>query len=818
MLQAHVILPLAVAQTYTYAVPEHLAGDVAIGKRVAVQFGAKRVYSGIIKHLFDTDEPPQFALKPIINVLDAQPIVLPLQLKFWQWLSDYYLSAEGEVMLAALPTAMRLSSETKFTKNPTFNQDFSVLDDREYLIAEALSTHEEISIEDMRDILDLKNVFHVIKSLLEKGVILVKEELVERYKPKTVAVITLAEEFRDETALAALFAQLNRAPKQLELLMTYIHYSAISRQQYVEKRLLFEKIEGGDGAYKSLVSKGVFEEEQQAISRLKDEYNDDTLQYALSEEQQNTLNSIKQQFTEKSVVLVHGVTSSGKTQLYMKLMEEVIDSGKQALYLLPEIALTTQMISRLRRVFGNDIGIYHSRFSDQERVEIWQKVMSGQYRAVVGARSALFLPFKTLGLVVIDEEHDPSFKQHDPAPRYHARDSAIYLAALHGAKTLLGSATPSVESYFNAVKAKKYGLVTMTQRFGGVEPPEVEVVNLRKAQLEGNMKSHFSSVLLQEITTALQNGEQVIIFQNRRGYAPYITCDTCSWIPQCVQCDVALTYHKFANELRCHYCGYRRKLVSECDACGSTDLHMQGFGTEKIEDELQIYFPEAQIGRLDLEVARSKTGFERVIGEFEERKIQILVGTQMITKGLDFDNVRVVGIISADQLLNFPDFRAIERAFALMLQVSGRAGRREKRGKVIIQSHNPHQKVMDFVLNNDYNSFFVNEMYERMRYNYPPFSRIIHITIKHTDPDTVNAASFELAKALKNVFKEQLLGPTVPLVSRVRNYYLRQMMIKLDKNIGQLAQYKRFMREIIDKFQQQANRKSVIVQLDIDPY
>lgn len=818
MLQAHIILPLSVAQTYTYAVPEHLAADIIAGKRVSVQFGAKRVYSGIVKKIFDADPPAEYTLKPILDVLDAQTVVTDTQLRFWQWVADYYLCTEGEVMVAALPTALRLSSETKFIANPTFNRDLSLLDDREYLIAEALMTHEEISIEEMRDILDLKNVLSIIKSLLDKGVILVKEELIERYKPKTVTVVMLADAYREETALAALFAELKRAPKQLELLMAYIHYSAITRQVWVEKRTLFAKIDGSESAYKGLVNKCVFEEDQQVVSRTKDEYGDATTSYDLSEEQQTTLNSIKTQLADKSVVLMHGVTSSGKTQLYMKLMQETIDSGKQALYLLPEIALTTQMISRLRRVFGNDIGIYHSRFNEQERVEIWHKVMNGQYRAIVGARSALFLPFNHLGLVVIDEEHDPSYKQHDPAPRYHARDAAIYLAALHQAKTILGSATPSIESYFNAVKAKKYGLVTMTQRYGGVEAPEIEVVNLRKVQAEGGMKSHFSAALLQAIGNALAQNEQAIVFQNRRGYAPYISCDACTWVPQCVQCDVSLTYHKFANELRCHYCGYRRKLVSVCDSCGSTDLRIQGFGTEKIEDELQIYFPEAQIGRLDLEVANSKTGFERVIGEFEAGKIQILVGTQMITKGLDFGNVSVVGIVSADQLLNFPDFRAIERAFALMMQVSGRAGRREKRGKVMIQSYTPHQKIMDFVLNNDYNSFFVSEMYERMRYHYPPFSRIISLTIKHTDPDTANQAAFDLAKILKSVFKDHLLGPTVPLVSRVRNYYLRQLMIKLDKNTAQLSQYKRFLRDSIAQFLREDAHKSVAIQIDVDPY
>lgn len=818
MLLAHVILPLNVSQEYTYEIPPELSANLAEGSRVEVQFGAKRIYSGIVKKIFEATDLP-FAVKPILNVLDNAPIVNSLQLRFWQWLSEYYLCSEGEVLTAALPTALRLSSETQITLNPSFSQDFSLLDDREYLVAEALTLQDEISINEVRDILDSKHVIGIIKGLMDKGVLLIKEALVEKYKPRTSTFAALHEDFRHNTTkLEEIFKKTERAPKQLALLLASVHYLQTQQQEWVEKSILLEKSETSDAAYKALIEKQILVEKQQIVSRIKDTIETPLQSFALSEEQTRVLSEINSHFETHSVALLHGATSSGKTQLYIELIRQVIAQGKQALYLLPEIALTTQIIVRLRQVFGNDIGVCHSRFNDQERVEIWHKLMRHEYKVVIGPRSALFLPFDQLGIVIVDEEHDPSYKQQDPAPRYHARDAVIYLAYLHGAKTLLGSATPSLESYYNATKLGKYALATLSERYGGAQMPHVEVVNMRKAQEEGLLKTSFSDRLLNEINLALQNGEQTIVFQNRRGYNPYILCDACGWIPQCIQCDVSLTYHKYANELRCHYCGFRRKMASRCESCEGTYLKEQGAGTEKIEDQLQIYFPQAKIGRLDLEVANTKTGFERVIGEFEQRKIHILVGTQMVTKGLDFDNVSVVGIVSADQLLNFPDFRANERAFCLMTQVGGRAGRRQKQGKVIIQSLHPHKKNLEFIVNNDYNSFFVEEMYERMRYQYPPFTRLIILTIKHLDSEKANAAAIALFKDLRQGFGDRILGPATPLVSRVRNYHLRQIMFKLEKSAAILAHHKQVLRDCLRHFAETPEYKGVVLQIDVDPY
>ncbi len=819
-LYAHVILPLSVLHEYTYEIPPFLQENARVGMRAEVQFGSKRIYAGIIKKIFA--ESPDISVKPILNLLDNTPVVTPLQLQMWQWMAGYYLCSEGDLMTAALPSAYRLSSETKLSLNPSFNRDFSLLSDREYLIAEALTVQEEITIDQARDIIDTRNAMVVIKSLLEKGVICVHEQLIERYKPRTAAFVFVPEKFKEKQVLEDLFKQLEKAPKQLTLFMTYLHYSTSRKQNYIEKKMLIEKAQVTDGVYKALIEKGIFEEIQQTVSRLATDEVDNAvlpdLAYQLNDLQQKVLADIEQHFEQKQVVLLHGVTSSGKTQIYIELIRRIIAGGQQALYLLPEIALTTQMVARLRRVFGREIGVYHSRFNDQERVEIWQKVLSGEYKVIIGARSALFLPFNNLGLVVIDEEHDPSFKQFEPAPRYNARDCAIFLAALHKAKTLLGSATPSVESYYNATKGGKYGLVWLRERYGGVEPPNIEVINLRRAAKEKKMHSHFSEDLLQEIKNAVQQGEQVIIFQNRRGYAPYLQCSDCEWIPQCISCDVSLTYHKFADELRCHYCGFRRKLVANCASCGSTNLQIQGFGTEKIEDELKIYFPALKIGRLDLDVARTKTGFERVIQDFDDHKIHILVGTQMITKGLDFENVSLVGILSADQLLSFPDFRSAERAFALMMQVSGRAGRRQKQGRVLIQSMNTRYKVLDFLLNNDYHAFFVEEMYERMCHNYPPFCRLIAVTLKHAKQETVNKAAFELTEMLKKELADKVLGPTVPIVAWVRDHHLRQILLKLDKANQVLARQKNFLRSVVEKLQAVPDFKSLVVSIDVDPY
>ncbi len=816
---ADIILPLAVRDTYTFEVPDDLKEQVAIGKRVEVQFGKKRVYAGIVENIYETG-PLEYQTKFVLNVLDEAPILTRTNLQLWDWVSRYYMCTKGEVMYSGLPSAFKLSSETLLLLHPNFQEDYSLLNENEYLIAEALSIQNEITIEDARLILQRKNVFYVVKSLLEKGVILVKEELVERYKPKLKGYIALSEDHQGEEALKNLFDQLEkRAAKQLAVLMAYMQLTGGKNSGWIKKKEVMDKAGATSGHFKSLRDKGVFLEEQRQVSRMEEEAaEEETILYELSEKQKIAYQQLKKELAEKPVANLFGVTSSGKTQLYMQLIEEYIQAGKQVLYLLPEIALTTQMIGRLRKVFGNQIGVYHSKFNDQERIEIWQKVLNQEYKVVVGARSGVFLPFVDLGLVIVDEEHDHSFKQYDPAPRYHARDTAIYLAHLFKAKTVLGSATPALETYFNATKLKKYGLVRLTERYGGVEMPSIDLVDMREATRQKEVRSLFSNYLIKAIKQALDLGEQVILFQNRRGYAPYFICDNCSWIPQCVQCDVSLTFHKYANELRCHYCGFRHALYSKCESCESTDLRIAGFGTEKIEEDIKMILPEVTTGRLDLETARSKKGFEKTLAAFQEQKIQILIGTQMVTKGLDFDNVSLVGILSADQLLSFPDFRASERGFQLMLQVSGRAGRRQKRGRVIIQTNNMDYPVLQYMMNQDYLSFVNSEMHNRLRFDYPPFSRMVQIDLKHKDKEKVNRASFYLAKALRNQFGEQLLGPTVPLVSFIRRYHIRQILIKLGRSGQEIGQGKQWIRTMVDHLKQQKEFRSVIVQINVDPY
>ncbi len=815
---AHIILPLAIPLEYSYEVTDEWKDKIAVGKRVEVQFGVKRIYAGVVKRIYEkTLEEGEFKPKPILNVLDDDPILTQKQITFWDWLSKYYMCTEGEIMFNALPSGFKLSSQTKLLLNPNFNQDFSLLDDREYLIAEALTNQEEITIEDVQEILDLKNVFYIVKSLIEKSVIIAKEELQHKYKPKTKTCVRLTDEYLDEGKLEVFFEEIKRAHKQQAILMAYIQMGQMGEKPLLDKKLVLQKANASSPQMKALVDKGVFEQVQVEVSRLKDDFEGEVVSYELSVHQEEAYSKIKTQFEEKNVVLLHGITSSGKTQVYIKIMQEVVDAGKQVLFLMPEIALTSQMIQRLRKVFGGQIGVYHSKFNFQERIEIWQKILRNEYKVVVGARSSMFLPFADLGLVIVDEEHDHSYKQFAPNPRYHARDASIYLAHLYGAKTILGSATPSIESFYNASILKKYGLVQMTQRFGGVEPPKIVIVNISEAIRQREMKSHFTSLLLSEIKQALKNEEQAILFQNRRGYSPYHICNDCGWIPKCHQCDVSLTYHKYANHLKCHYCGYTRNLVSKCDACGSTHLKIKGFGTEKIEDELQLQLPETKIARLDLETARTKHGSERVINSFQSGKVKVLVGTQMVTKGLDFDNVSIVGIVSADHLLNFPDFRATERAFQLMLQVSGRAGRRKKQGKVLIQTLNPNHQTLNYVLYNDYINFFKSELHDRNRYKYPPFVRMIRLTVKHKDKDKVNEAANLLARYLKEGLPKMVLGPTVPPVSRIRLYYLRQIVLKLPKD-NKLVYYKEYIHQTVANMKQAKQFKSAVVGIDVDPY
>jgi len=801
---------------------------------VVVQFGKRKMYTAIIENIHQK-APKGYEAKYILSILDPEPVISLKQLEHWKWISSYYMCTLGEVMNAAIPSGLKLASETKLMLNPGFSGDHSILSDKEYLITEALELRDVLTINEVAKVLSQKTVFPLIKSLIDKGVVLVEEELISRYKPRMETYVRLTEQTDDEDALKKTFDQLEKAPKQLELLMSYINLSKKHSKNAVEvtRPDLLKSAGASSNTLNQLIKKGVFEVYKREVGRLNVNIHSpvdgqEAEQLKLSRSQQTALKQIKDAFRKKDVALLHGVTSSGKTEIYIQLIEETIQKGKQVLYLLPEIALTTQIINRLRKYFGNRIGVYHSKFNDSERVEIWNSVLENSrilypesrkkktetYNIILGARSAMFLPFDNLGLVIVDEEHENTYKQIDPSPRYNARDAVIYLSRLHGAKTLLGSATPSIESYYNA-ESGKYGFVELMERYGKVQMPEIMLVNIKEESRKKRMKSHFSPFLLELMQQTLANSEQVILFQNRRGFSPFLECSTCAWIPHCIHCDVTLTYHKLFNRLRCHYCGYGQKLPTTCAACGDTNIQTKGFGTEKIEEDLAIYFPEAKIGRMDLDTTRSKHAYQHIINDFENRKLNILVGTQMITKGLDFDNVSVVGILNADNMLNFPDFRAFERSYQLMAQVSGRAGR-TKRGKVVIQSYDPAHSVIQNVVNNDYKRLYEDEIVQRKKFGYPPFYRLIQMTVKHRDYKMVDKAADHLAANLKKKFGKRVLGPEYPPVSRVRNQYLKKILLKLEKEAS-ASKAKFILQEMVNDFSAKAAYRSVKVQVDVDP-
>lgn len=845
---AEVVLPLAVPKPYTYAVPEELVAAVRPGLRVEVEFGGAKRYAGLVSKLHHETPPHKF--KTILSVIDEEPILNERTLQFWQWLSEYYCCSLGEVMEAALPANLKLASERRLVLSPLYDGNITGLTDKEYLITEALSIQETITIDDVRKILDQKSIYHIIKSLLDKKVIYLYEEMEEKYAPKKVACVRFAEPYRsDSRQLAGAFDLVAKAQRQTEALMAFIQLAREhpAKDGGLLRSEVYKKASVDSSVLNSMAKKGIFELYEREVSRIGGYEDEVTEADELSSQQSKALDEIRTHFTRKNTVLLHGVTGSGKTRVYLELMQEALARGEQVLYLLPEVALTTQIISRLQKTLGDAVVVYHHRITNNERVEVWNKVRqfdNGQLAVsslvnqsgsqtleaapdrplhtaelpacIVGARSGLFLPFEKLGLVIVDEEHDTSYKQADPAPRYHGRDAAIYLAHLHGAKVLLGTATPSLESYHNA-KSGKYGLVEMTERFGGIQMPEIVVVDARQELKERKMQSHFTSVLLEELKTALAKGEQAILFQNRRGYSPTLRCNTCGWHAECINCDVSLTYHKFRNNLQCHYCGYQQELAKTCPACGSHELNLQGFGTEKIEDELKIYLPDANIGRMDYDAVRTKDAHARIINDFEERRIDVLVGTQMVTKGLDFENVSVVGVVSADQLLQFPDFRSGERGFQLIVQVAGRAGRRGKRGKVIVQAMNPAHPVIREVIDNDFQGFYEREIMERKAFEYPPFSRLINITLKHKKPDVLNRGAKIFTQVLKAKLGKRLLGPTVPPVGRVREYYLLDILIKMERNPAVWKATKDLIWEATRVMQQEEGFSTVRVNVDVDP-
>jgi primosomal protein N' (replication factor Y) len=811
-----VILPIPLKQTFTYEVNKDEAMFLKQGMRVAVPFGKSKLYTGIVYAIHQV-APQGYETKSIDQILDENPIVNEIQIKHWEWMADYYMCTLGEVLRAALPNAFLLESETIITLINKEPKDEFKLSDQEFLVLEALQVQSSLHINDIRAILDKKNVVSILQSLLEKGVIGVQEEVYEKYSPKIKRYIKLSSDFSSEESLKLLLDSLTRAPKQKQVLMTLFMLSSKEKKP-IESVFLQKKSDTSSSVINGLVGKGVLEEYFIRKDRIAYDGNDSSDIKKLSDAQSEALNKIKTSFETKNTALLHGVTSSGKTEIYVQLIEEILKQKKQVLYMLPEIALTTQLISRLQYYFGEKISVYHSKYSISERVEVWNNVLENKPKAqiIIGARSSLFLPFSKLGLIIVDEEHEPSFKQYAPSPRYNGRDSAVVLAKLHNAKVLMGSATPSLESYYNA-KNDRYGLITLKKRFGNVMMPAIELVDIKEKYRKKLMNGHFSDRLLEEINLSLKNNEQVILFQNRRGYSPVIECNTCGVSPQCPNCDVSLTYHQYKNQLRCHYCGYNVPKMVSCIACGSETLDHKGFGTEQIELELKELFPDSRIARMDQDTTKRKHAHAKIIEALELQEIDILVGTQMLAKGLDFRHVSLVGVMNADNLLNFPDFRAHERSFQLLQQVAGRAGRTKKRGKVIIQTYNPYHQILQQVSINSFDEMYKQQMEDRYQFKYPPYYRMIKIVVKERSFQKMDKSSIWLAKALKIKLKENVLGPETPSVGRIRNMFITNILIKIPKDQS-LQKTKEYINSIMRNFNSIKEFSSVRVIIDVDNY
>ncbi len=811
-----VIIPVPLKKLFTYSISASEYDFLKPGMRVAVPFGKSKIYTGIVYRVHN-EPPTAYEAKDIQQILDEVPVVNEKQLQLWQWIADYYMCTLGNVMRAALPSGFILESETVVLKNNIKDIDETVLKDDEFLVYEALNHQSSLKIHDISNILDKKNVLPVIKRLIEKEAISVEEEVYEKYKPKLVRYVKLHSNFSSETALQKLLEDLSRAPKQRQVIMTLFSVSATTKKPVKVSELSTES--GASNAIiKSLIDKGVLEEYYIQTDRVQYSGDENEATKHLNKYQEVALKEIKDSFNKHAVTLLHGVTSSGKTEVYVKLIEDALKKGKQVLYLLPEIALTTQLITRLQNYFGEEVAVFHSKYSSHERVEVWNHVLnnSGKAKIVLGARSSIFLPFDNLGLIIVDEEHEQSFKQFDPAPRYHARDTAVVLAYMHEAKILLGSATPSLESYFNT-KQGKYGLVEITKRYNDVLMPDIELIDIKDKFKKKLMKGHFSDRLIEEMTETLREGHQIILFQNRRGFSPIVECNTCGNSPQCPNCDVSLTFHQYRNQLRCHYCGYNSAMIKDCMACGGAELDTKGFGTEQIEEEVKLLFPDYKVARMDLDTTRGKYGYEKIITALEQQEIDILVGTQMLTKGLDFRNVKLVGIMNADNMLNFPDFRAHERSFQLMLQVSGRAGRTDERGKVLIQTYNPYHNILQQVSTNSYVEMYNEQMNDRYNYKYPPIYKQIKITLKHKDYNKVDAASVWLAKSLKQVFKNDVLGPESPPISRIRNQFHKNILVKIPKQQS-LSKTKKAIIRINNSFLSIKDFRSVKIILNVDNF
>ncbi|MBO8433146.1 MAG: primosomal protein N' [Bacteroidetes bacterium] len=813
-----VLLPLPLHAAFTYSVPVGMQAEVKVGVRVCVPFGRSKVYAGLVRKVHG-EQPEAYDLREIISVLDEESVVDENQFRFWEWMSSYYLCTEGEVMAAALPSGFKLDSETKLVLNPDFDGDISGLNEKQLDIIEALGRKPEITMEEASKAASQLKVFPLVRGLRERGVILVKEEISERYRPLSEDYIRWGDAYMDNPqAQQAVFDRVEKKSfKQLEVLMAYVSLFSQAEDGWVRRALVSGKVANAAAPLQALLKKGVLCSRKKHKSRLEllSDRAGEAVDVVLSEAQQQAFQDIKAGLAQKEVCLLHGVTSSGKTEIYIRLIQEVLEQGKQALFLLPEIALSAQMIVRLRRYFGDRVGVYHSRYNEPEKVEIWKNTGS-RYQVILGARSALFLPYKNLGLVIVDEEHEGSYKQQDPAPRYHARDAAVFLAHLHGAKTVLGSATPSLESYYNALHGK-YALATLFTRYGGVKLPSVLVSDLKEEKRQKSMQGIFSSLLVSKMKDALANGKQVILFQNRRGFSARLECEACGYVPVCENCDVTLTYHKHRGVLMCHYCGYAIPQMHVCPECGSPKMQLRGTGTERIEEDLSLLFPDAKVGRMDLDSTRGKGAYHKLIEDFQDRRIDILVGTQMVTKGLDFDNVAVVGIVDADSLISFPDFRSYERSFQLMTQVSGRAGRKNGGGEVVIQTYHPDYQVVIDVMNSDYASMFHTQLQDRLVFKYPPFYRLVRLSVRHKDEHLVREASEALALILRKIYGDRVLGPEYPLVARINTYYIRDILIKFERS-PLIERMKQRLRECLEEFWKDVRWRRVRILVDVDPY
>ncbi|HRZ41182.1 MAG TPA: primosomal protein N' [Bacteroidales bacterium] len=823
MLVADVIMPVPLQGLFTYRVPENLADIVAPGKRAVVPFGPRRLVAGIIRTLRNEagDQP---AWKEISSITDEIPVVSEVYLKFWDWLSSYYLCTPGEVMMAALPSAFRLESETRVMLHPDFDGDHSALSDKEYLIVEALQYTDSLTMGEMSDITGSSRVMNLVHGLMAKNVIVSSESIENTYREKTVSVVRLAGAFQNEEELKKVMDALSaRAYKQLEILMTFLSAAGEDYQHFTfSKQDLLKKSAAGAAALQGLLAKGVLVEEAVVVSRLGDHQpTREVAGLVLNQQQERALSEIRAGFAAARPVLLHGVTGSGKTEIYISLIRDTLALGKQVLYILPEIALTSQIIERLRSFFGNRVQVFHSRYTDNQKAELWNRIL--RFTGIdddpfifVGARSAIFLPLSNPGLIIVDEEHDHSFKQYDPAPRYQARDAAVMLAGMHQVPVILGSATPAIESYQNALTGK-YHLVNLTERYGKSILPRVLISDLTDARKSKTLKSHYSGLLLDQIQQALDQKMQVILFQNRRGFSLRVVCDTCHWYPGCPHCDVSLTYHKAIHRLKCHYCGYQTQVPGTCAECGSHEIRTVGFGTEKVEEELSVFFPKASIRRMDYDTTRSRDAFQKIIDDFEKHTIDILIGTQMVTKGLDFSRVAMVGILDADSMIAFPDFRSAERSFQHMVQVSGRAGRKDQQGTVVIQTWQPHHDLIRLAKNSDYRGFFNLVLSDRQRFGYPPFTRLVRIICKAKDPVFLGEASFLLAKELATHTGLHVMGPEYPPVARVKNQYIRHIMLKLVPGQNP-ARMKQIIARLVNNMQVSPAWRKVRLIIDVDPY